>query len=1187
MYLKSIEMYGFKSFANKIVLDFNNGITGIVGPNGSGKSNVSDAVRWVLGEQSAKQLRGASMQDVIFAGTENRKPLGYAYVAITMDNSDHVLPIEYEEVTVARRVYRSGESEYLLNGSVCRLKDVQELFYDTGIGKEGYSIIGQGQIERILSGKPEERRELFDEAVGIVKFKKRKAATAKKLESERDNLVRVKDILTELERQVGPLERQSEVAKEYLKRKEELKSTEVNTFLLETADVTARLDELKNSYQIAADQLKESQGEQQKIKEQYEAIEASIAQLEQKASDLRQQQSDGSILKGKLEGQINLLEEQIRFANASGKSLNERQASLDEEKSGYLAQKEKYEAERAELEKSLSEVDSRLSKVRAYNDELQASIKELNTKIDENNTAIILLLDEKATIGSEEQRFDTMLEQTNIRKAELNQRILAKKTEEADLDETLKACQEQFDAASQQAEKLKEEDKNLMHQLVEARNALSASQGNAQKAAAEINLLKSKLEALKNIAERYDGYGSSIRRVMEKRAQNPGIIGVVSDLISVEKKFETAIETALSGNIQNIVTKDEATAKAMIAMLKEERAGRATFLPLTSVKGRAIDQSKTKGAAGFLGYADELVSANPEYKGILSYLLGRVAVVDSIENALSLAKANGYSLHIVTLEGEYLSPGGSLAGGRFKNSSNLLSRNREIDDFKKNIKSAEDEAAKIQEQITQITQNQAELEQARSQVRTQLEANAISLNTAQIHLQNAKRQKAESENAYARLSVEGEELERQIRDALAGKKEIELKRKQLLEKQEELQTQIEEFQKQLDEKLYMEGSASRSLSEAQIEESSARQKVEFVAENCARVEAEIAKREADIKLLVADAQNSAEDAEAKAKQIEEIKATIIASDDTFAALESELKSTLAQKDELGTEHKAFFEKRTEISDRIAALDKEIFRLENNRERLEATLAHHSTYMWEEYELTLRAAESLRDASLTTADLDKLKKQTSAIKDAIRRMGNVNVNAIEEYKEVSERYTFLKGQHDDLIEAEKTLMEIIADLDEGMRKQFAAGFADIEREFDKAFKELFGGGKGTLELVEGEDILETGIRIIAQPPGKKLQNMMQLSGGEKSLTAIALLFAIQNLKPSPFALLDEIEAALDDSNVTRFAKYLGKLTKNTQFIIITHRRGTMNAADRLYGITMQEKGVSTLVSVNLVEGELED
>ncbi len=1185
MYLKSIEMYGFKSFANKMVFDFHNGITGIVGPNGSGKSNVSDAVRWVLGEQSAKQLRGASMQDVIFAGTENRKPLSYAYVAITMDNSDHLLPIDYEEVTIARRVYRSGESEYLLNGSPCRLKDVHELFYDTGIGKEGYSIIGQGQIERILSGKPEERRELFDEAVGIVKFKKRKAATIKKLEHERENLVRVNDILSELERQVGPLERQSEVARNYLKKKEELKTLEVNAFLLEIEDMTSRLEDIKKNYEISKNQMDENHSLSEKLKEQNTALETAIGEMDANIESIREQQSSSTLMKGKLENQIRLLEEQIRFAENADENLAERKGALEAEKQEYMTQKTTYEAERVELETALKEVEARLNSVRKYNEDLQAEIKSYNDGIDANNTAIMELLNNKASIQSKEQRFDTMLEQTNIRKAQLNQRLLQRKTEEEDLSTNLLRCQENYEAATKKQSELKELDAEHMHKSVEWKNKLREANTVLNQSREEHNKLSSKLEALKNIAERYDGYGNSIRRVMEKKDTEPGIIGVVSDLIHVDKKYEVAIETALSGNIQNIVTKDEATAKKMISYLKENRFGRATFLPLTSVRGKGFNKDKSiLKAKGVLGLANELVEADKEYADILSYLLGRVVVVDHIDNGISLAKANGYSLHIVTLEGEYFSPGGSLSGGTFKNNSNLLGRNREIDDIEKKLTKLSDDMKKAKERIGEIETAQALLESDRSENRKAMEENALACNTAQIHLQRAQEQKSESENAFASLNSESDEMERQIRDILAGKKEIELERQQAIEREEELKKQTEEFQKLLDEKLYMESSAARNLSEAQIEEASARQKVTFVLENCQRVDSEIEKKEADILRLVEEAKMGKEDAKKKQADIEEIKKTIIASDSSFAELEASLKAALEKKDSMNQEYKDFFKKREEISETISKLDKEIYRLDAQREKLEGSMAYQTNYMWEEYELTLRAAEKLRDPAYDS--LEEMKKSTSAIKDEIRRMGNVNVNAIEEYKEVSERYNFLKGQHDDLIEAEQTLMGIIDDLDEGMRKQFTEGFADIQREFDKAFKELFGGGKGTLELVEGEDILETGIRIIAQPPGKKLQNMMQLSGGEKSLTAIALLFAIQNLKPSPFCLLDEIEAALDDSNVGRFAKYLHKLTKNTQFIIITHRRGTMNSADRLYGITMQEKGVSTLVSVNLIENDLD-
>lgn len=1186
MYLKSIEMYGFKSFANKIVFDFHNGITGIVGPNGSGKSNVSDAVRWVLGEQSAKQLRGASMQDVIFAGTENRKPLSYAYVAITMDNSDHLLPIDYEEVTIARRVYRSGESEYLLNGSPCRLKDVNELFYDTGIGKEGYSIIGQGQIERILSGKPEERRELFDEAVGIVKFKKRKAATVKKLEHERENLVRVNDILSELERQIGPLERQSEVARNYLRKKEELKTLEVNAFLLEVQDMNARLDEVKKNFDVSQGQMNENKELQEKVKEQYTQMEENLSEMDAKIESIRQEQSNTTLMKGKLENQIHLLEEQIRFAENADENLAERKGVLEAEKKEYLSQKDAYEEEKAQLEALLAEVEERLASVRKFNDDLQAEIKQYNDGIEKNNAEIMELLNNKAAIQSKEQRFDTMLEQTNIRKAQLNQRLLQRKTEEESLSAGLLQCQKEYDEALAKQTELKEKEKEFMNQSVEWKNKLRQSTEEQQKKRSEQNKLSSRLEALRNIAERYDGYGNSIRKVMEQKDKEPGIIGVVSDLIHVDKKYEVAIETALSGNIQNIVTKDEATAKKMIAYLKENRFGRATFLPLTSVSGKGFQKERSiLEAKGVLGLANELVEADKKYAEVLSYLLGRVIVVDHIDNGIALAKANHYSLHIVTLEGEYFSPGGSLSGGTFKNNSNLLGRNREIDELEKQIRALTDDIKKNKERIGELETAMALLESDRDENRAAMEENALAVNTAQIHLQRAQEQKSESENAFASLNSESDELERQLRDIMAGKKEIALEREESSKKEEELKSQIEEFQKLLDEKMYMESSAARNVSEAQIEEANARQKVAFVQENCQRVASEIEKKENDILRLVEEAKNSKEDAAKKRGDIEEIKKTIMASDDNFAGLENALKNAISQKEAMNQEYKDFFKQREEISDRIAQLDKEIYRLETQREKLEQGIQYQTNYMWEEYELTLRSAEKLRDPAYDS--LDEMRKSTSAIKDEIRRMGNVNVNAIEEYKEVSERYNFLKGQHDDLVEAEQTLMGIIDDLDEGMRKQFTEGFADIQREFDKAFKELFGGGKGTLELVEGEDILETGIRIIAQPPGKKLQNMMQLSGGEKSLTAIALLFAIQNLKPSPFCLLDEIEAALDDSNVGRFAKYLHKLTKNTQFIIITHRRGTMNSADRLYGITMQEKGVSTLVSVNLIENDLDE
>ncbi len=565
MYLKSIEIHGFKSFANKILFDFHNGITGIVGPNGSGKSNVADAVRWVLGEQSAKQLRGASMQDVIFAGTENRKPLSYAYVAITLDNADHQLAVDYSEVTVARRVYRSGESEYLINGNPCRLKDVSELFYDTGIGKEGYSIIGQGQIERILSGKPEERRELFDEAAGIVKYKRRKVTAQKKLESERENLVRVNDILTELERQVGPLEKQSETARIYLKKKEELKTLDVNMFLLEMERIETQTKEVEEKFKIADTQLKEDNEAYENIKAEYEKKEQDMEEMDAKITEIREELSNTNVMKGKLEGQINVLNEQIKAAQMTDDSLKARLEQLESDRKERKEQQEHYLAQKQEIDSQVAEIEARKQAASDELEKIQKEIARCTQGIEEGKNEIIEILNNKASTKAKLQKFDTMAEQVNIRKAQLNQRLLKRKSEEADLQSVLSEYQDKLAGVSREIEALKAKEKETADLIQSWRKKTAENRSALEKATIDYNKGESRLETLKNIAERYEGYGNSIRKVMEQKDKEGGILGVVADLIQVDKKYETAIEVALSGNIQNIVTKDEQTAKKMIA----------------------------------------------------------------------------------------------------------------------------------------------------------------------------------------------------------------------------------------------------------------------------------------------------------------------------------------------------------------------------------------------------------------------------------------------------------------------------------------------------------------------------------------------------------------------------------------------------------------------------------------------
>lgn len=1186
MYLKSIEIHGFKSFANKIVFQFHNGITGIVGPNGSGKSNVADAVRWVLGEQRIKQLRGASMQDVIFSGTETRKPLSYAYVAITLDNSDHQLAIDYDEVTVARRIYRSGESEYLINGTPCRLKDVNELFYDTGIGKEGYSIIGQGQIDKILSGKPEERRELFDEAAGIVKFKRRKAAAQTKLENEKQNLVRVNDILSELEKQVGPLEKQSEVAKVYLRKKEELKSLDINVFLLENKRLREQLASAEEKYNLASTELGETGEKYEGIKEEYERIQQEIESLDVAIEAAREQLTDTGLMRGKLEGEINVLKEQINSAHGSETHLNNRKAALEEEIAGKEQEKQDILTDKKDTDTQVQEIAEAAAKAKADLEAIQNKITELNNNIEAGKNTIIGELNQRATIKSKMGRFDTMMEQINIRKAELNSRLLRAKSDEAAREETVKKLEETFETVTEELRQMTEQEAASELELGNIRENLTGLDAKLRETQTRFHQEQSKLEALTNITERYDGYGGSVKKVMEQKEKEKGIIGVVADIIQVEAKYETAIETALGGNIQNIVTDNEETAKHMIGFLKQNRLGRATFLPLTSItKPQEFKNPEALKEKGVIGMADELVGTEEEYRNVAKAMLGRIVVVDNVDNAVKIARKFDYGIRMVTLEGELLVPGGAISGGAFKNNSNLLGRRREMDELEKKVKKLSEDIKTYNQKIEDTKSKRNKLRMDLEALKTEMQRKSIEQNTARLNISQARERMEEEAESAQSLKLEEQEIETRIFEIRSGKESItqELAASEELEKT--TQEQILGFQKELESCRLEESEASAHAGEWEVKVEKMRQALDYKQANVDRIGGELERAQAELKEILEALTENAQEVERKKNNILEIEKTIAASHENQDASRKKLDEDLAKKEELSAKQKDFFRSREEMSERKNALDKEVYRLGEQKKKLEDGIEGQINYMWDEYEITLSDAAGLRNEEMN--DLPAMKREISGLKDEIRKLGNVNVNAIEDYKNLMERYTFMKTQHDDLVEAEKTLEGIIEELDTAMRKQFTEKFAEISREFDKVFKELFGGGKGTLELMEDEDILEAGIRIIAQPPGKKLQNMMQLSGGEKALSAISLLFAIQNLKPSPFCLLDEIEAALDDSNVGRFAKYLHKLTKNTQFIVITHRRGTMEQVDRLYGITMQEKGVSTLVSVNLIDKDLDD
>ena len=1185
MYLKSVEIQGFKSFANKIVFSFEGGITGIVGPNGSGKSNVADAVRWGLGEQSAKQLRGSKMEDVIFSGTEIRKAQSFAYVAITIDNSDKVLPIDYEEVTVARRVYRSGESEYLINGHNCRLKDVGELFLDTGIGKEGYSIIGQGQIEKIISGRPEDRRELFDEAAGITKFKKRKAESIKNLEEESANLARVNDIMSELERQIGPLSKQAEAAKLYLNYRDELKKYEIINFINEYDHIAETRAKAETDKNLAENNLKEADARYEDIKEEYEKLENVLNEKAEHIDEVTKLISDKQVAREKAEGELKLIKEQINSINKNSEVNAERLKQAEIKLDKILKENEEIELKSktlVEKEQKLSEEDvllkGKLNEKMSFKSGLESERDvKLNEKAGRDK--------EKAEASGQIELYKANLEQYKIRRLEINQKILRNKEVSDGLKSQYDAASEKIKEITVNLEKLEAVQKDASEQIDRLNKDRTAKEKETADKQKEILAAKATLNSMMNMAEKYDGYGNAVKRIMEHKKEEAGIIGVVADIIKVKPKYETAVETAIGGAIQNIVTDKEATAKRTISWLKENKLGRATFLPLDAMTlhnpgnfGGALNEE------GIIGVAASLTEYETKYAGLVNHILGRTLVADNMDSATRIARKYRYSLRIVTLDGEQLNPGGSISGGAFRNTSNLLGRAREIEENKESLTGIEAEYAALKKEVEDIRALVSETKHSLSIYKENMSELKISLNTEINHRKQLEQRLSESEQSLNEIKLDGTNLDKE-RDL--AEKEID-RLTGIIKADENNETEVSglnDIYKKLEELTAEIEGINEEINQLRITESTVSAEKNFIDESLTRVNREKTSVETEIEELNNMASALSISLEEKTSAIESLTSDISCLHEAIEESENRKKTLVAEKEEISVSHKAFFGKREEITELRANLDKEVYRLSGIIEKADTNLETMVNYMLDEYGITYSEAVKNNIASDEEYTSFTLKKLINTQKNLIKELGNVNVGAIEEYREVGARYELLKTQAEDIVKAEDALKAIIDELDKRMREQFDERFKDINEQFDLAFIELFGGGKGRLELTDGEDILEAGIKIIAQPPGKKLQNMMQLSGGEKSLTAIALLFAIQNLKPSPFCLLDEIEAALDDSNVTRFADYLHKLTKNTQFIVITHRRGTMNAADILYGITMQEKGVSTMVSVNLIDADI--
>lgn len=1184
MYLKSIEVNGFKSFANRIDFRFDEGITAIVGPNGSGKSNVADAVRWVLGEQSASKLRGSKMEDVIFAGTEQRKPQAAAFVAITFDNSDHSLPIDYNEVTVARRVYRSGESEYLLNGTVSRLKDITSLFFDTGIGKEGYSIIGQGQIERILSDKPDDRRALFDEAAGIVKYKKNKQITEKQLDAEHLNLNRVNDILSGLEDRVEPLREQSEKAVIFLGLKERQKVLDINSFLIEVDKIRDKLKENQDSLDITQSEITRLKEEFDFTKTEYERLEKQLEELNDKIEDARLTIGEKKLENEHIDGEIRVIREKIasegNITSEINNQIEKQKAKIDE----LNKELEGYKNRKAEIKSQLKEKEAQAEKFEQERIKAEEAEAEIEAKIENAKADIINFINEGGNLKEKIARYDTMLENIGLRKTELKSKYLADKSEESEIISQKNTLDSELSGVNEALEKNRTKFTKCDTELRNVSDKSNTTKNDIQKYNQRVISLQSRYESLRNLTERYEGYGQSIKKVMEQKSSHKGIIGVVADIIDVDKEYETAIETALGGSIQNIVTEDEKTAKDMIYYLRTNKLGRATFLPITTVQkrgGASVDALKEKGV---IGIASQLVKTKDKYKGIIDNLLGKSIVVDNIDNAIAISKKYNQSLRLVTPTGELINPGGAMTGGAFRNSSNLLGRKRELEDIQKDIGETNNKLRKAREEDASLTMRRETLKEEKKNLSDLIQKLTIEQNSLHISLKNLEERLASVQQSFNSIKKENQLLEDQISTIDENKKELYDTEKSHENSISDRESAIAKLEIELEEKNHKKHDIEDFLSASNLEIVGIRQNLEHADSDINRVSSEIKEYSEEIAQASERLNENSDLVKEMEKGLFDLAEKKQSNLFDIEKQEKALDELNEEKDSINKNHKDFFSKREKLSTDINGLEKSEYTLKLAIEKLEEDKDKASNYMWEEYELTYSSAELLKteDYNNPTA----LKKESTSIRQQIKALGDVNVGAIEEYKEVSERYEFLKEQRDDILEAENNLRGIIADLDRAMKETFAEKFKDIQVMFNKVFKELFGGGKASLILVDEENILETGIIINAQPPGKKLQNMMQLSGGEKSLTAISLLFAIQSLKPSPFCLLDEIEAALDDSNVDRFAHYLDKLTKHTQFVVITHRKGTMESANRLYGITMQEKGVSTLVSVSLIEDKLD-
>lgn len=1187
MYLKRLDMQGFKSFAEKISLDFNSGITSVVGPNGSGKSNIADAIRWVLGEQSAKTLRGSRMEDVIFAGTEHRKPLGFAEVSVTLDNTDSSLPIAFGEVTVTRRVFRSGESEYLINKAPCRLKDITELFLDTGIGRDGYSVIGQGRIDEILSTRSEDRRHIFEEASGIMKYKIRKQDAEKKLELTKQNLLRINDIINELETQLIPLKEQSETAKRYLELREKLKELEVNLFLDSIEKSRAKLNEIESQYKTVKDQI---DAENKKLDE-ITAANSEKTNLLKKYDDMvetaRQQFYELEGAAERLGSEISVnsekianLRQNIERVDAENAELKVKQQELDREEAAKQSRLDY-------LKKQLEIYTIKLSEYEIRMEELLKTLSDDERKIELLKAGIIDKMDIQSDKKMQISNVDTHIENMQKRQKSIENEIYQciaendrEKMKKEDLDESIRL-------AANQLQKRKEELGALLVKRDESDSLLDELRVRQSKIKSEIQFKTSRVKTLKEMEHNLEGYNRSVREILQACRRKPelgsGIYGALAQIIKVEKKYEIAVETALGSALQNIVTQTEEDAKRAIEYLKENKLGRATFLPISSVKGRSFEGgmlSRIEKGRGFCGVASGLVSSGAEYAGVVNSLLGKVVIIDNLDNAIHMARAFGYSFRIVTLEGDMLSTGGSLTGGSQENrGTGILSRGREIGELVDELKNLKRTEKSLEGNITALT---ADVDRISSGI-TALESDIKNAELVKVRDEsNLLQVENNIEKLSARIEMHRQEKEQIIRRMSSISLEREKYRQELdviEQEMDEVRLKIAEHQNKHKEDQAVRDALHSDITDFKISVGSISESIDGVLENSGRLTSEkeaiaksIAKKESD-----------------KIKYINEIKNLEELNEGLNARIKKhneEKTGKTLELDRLAEERKILEEdiydivnKINDVNKNILLLSEEYSRAEVKKAKLETEMDALQDRMWNEYDITYSSALLLKK---NIGSATQAQKKINELRSGIKDLGIVNVASIEEYIKTKERYEFMSGQRDDMEQAGEKLLRVIYEVTAIMKKQFLEQFALINENFDIVFKELFNGGHAALVLADLENVLECGIEIEAQPPGKKLQNMMLLSGGERAFTAIALLFSILRLKPAPFCVLDEIEATLDEANVYRFIDYLRNYSAQTQFIMVTHRKGTMEGSDTLYGVTMQERGISRIVSMKMGE-----